>query len=321
MLWLVYLHKGIKTQRNNMWLIVLMYAIFASSFPITKILRMYTTPIFLTGVRMLIGGGILLTYYAFYRKKNCTIYKHQYWTYAQIIFIGIYLNYIARFWAIEYLTSVKACFLFNISPLLSSFFSYIFFGETISKKQWLGFFFGFSALAPIILTSSPSEAFMGEFAFVSWPELAMLFSVAADSYKWILMRKLVKEQTCSPVLANGLCMGLGGLFALITAFFIEGAFPVNHMVPFTGYILLYILISNIISYNLYGFLLRSYTATFLSLAGFMAPLFAAFYGWALLNEHISWHFYLSIVMLAIGLYLFYQDELRKNNALKTGIAD
>lgn len=298
-----------------MWLIILMYAIFASSFPITKILRMYTSPIFLTGIRMLIGGGILLLYYAFYRKKSCKIYTHQYWTYAQIIVIGIYLNYIARFWAIEYLTSIKACFLFNISPLLSSLFSYLFFGETISKKQWLGFFFGFSALVPIIITSSPSEAFMGEFAFISWPELAMLFSVAADSYKWILMRKLVKEHTCSPIMANGLSMALGGALALGTSFFIEGAFPVTKVVPFSCYIALYILISNIISYNLYGFLLRSYTATFLSLAGFMSPLFAAIYGWLFLNERISWHFYVSIVILAMGLYLFYQDELRKNNIL------
>lgn len=303
-----------------MWLIVLMYAIFASSFPITKILRTYTSPIFLTGVRMLIGGSILLIYYTFYRKKSCRIYKHQYWIYAQIIFIGIYLNYIARFWAIEYLTSIKSCFLFNISPLLTSFFSYIFFGETISKKQWLGFVFGFAALVPIIITSSPLEAFFGEFAFFSWPEVAMLFSVAADSYKWILMRKLIKEQTCSPVLANGLCMGLGGLLALLTAFLVEGIFPVTSVVPFVSYLGIYILISNVISYNLYGYLLRSYTATFLSLAGFMAPLFAAFYGWLFLNEHVSWHFYVSIIMLAIGLYLFYQDELRKNNSLKTELS-
>lgn len=304
-----------------MWLIVLMYAIFASSFPITKILRNYSPPIFLTGIRMFIGGGILLLYYALYKKKSCVIHKHQYWTYIQIILVGIYLNYIARFWAIKYLASVKACLLFNISPLLTSLFSYMFFKETISKKQWAGFAFGFSALIPVIITTSPSEAFFGEWGYLSWPELAMLFSVAADCYKWILMRKLVKDHTCSPVMANGLCMGLGGLLALITAFFVEGMFPVTSVVPFTGYITVYILISNIISYNLYGFLLRSYTATFLSLAGFMAPLFGAFYGWLFLGEHVSWHFYLSIAMLSIGLYLFYQDELRKNNAIKAGLPD
>ena len=299
--------------------VILMYAIFASSFPITKILLSYTEPFFLTGVRMIVGGSMLLLYYTLYRKKKCAIAKTHYFIYAQIILIGFYLNYIARFWSINYLSSAKASFIFTIYPLISSLLSYFFFGETTSKKQWLGFAFGICSIIPILIPLSPPEPTIGHLWIFSWPELIMLFSVVADCYKWILMRKLVLDRTRSPVMVNGLCMTAGGLLALLTAFPTEGLFPVSALLPFIGYMSLYIIISNIISYNLYGLLLRSYTVTFMSLAGFMAPLFAALYGWLFLHENISEHFFLSAIMLAIGLYLFYQDELRNKASTQSTI--
>ena len=292
--------------------VILMYAIFASSFPITKILLSYTAPFFLTGVRMITGGSILLLYYSTYRKNRCSIAPSQYLVYAQIVIIGFYLNYIARFWSINYLSSAKAGLIFSLYPLISSLLSYLFFKETVTKKQWLGFAFGLCSVAPLMVITSPLESTVGQLWFFSGPELAMLLSVIADCYKWILIRKLVLDHTCSPFMVNGLCMTAGGLLALLTAIPVEGLFPVKSLLPFILYMGLYILISNVISYNLYGFLLRSYTVTFLSLAGFMAPLFAALYGWLFLHEHISWHFYVSATMLACGLYLFYQDELRNN---------
>ena len=58
-------------------------------------------------------------------------------------------------------------------------------------------------------------------------------------------------------------------------------------------------------------LLKKYSATFMSFTSFLSPLFAALYGWAFFQEIISWHFYVSAVIVFTGLYIFYQDELRK----------
>jgi len=57
-------------------------------------------------------------------------------------------------------------------------------------------------------------------------------------------------------------------------------------------------------------LLKTYTTTFLSFAGFMSPFFAAFYGWVWFGETTTWHFYASSVIVFVGLALFYQDELK-----------
>lgn len=300
-----------------MILVLIMYAIFASSFPITKILLTYTTPFFLTGARMILGGALLIYYHGYYRRRSCAILQNQFWIYAQIIVIGIYLNYVARFWSIRYLTSVKASFIFNFCPLFTSFFAYLFFHEKVSSRQWIGYAIGFTALVPIFITSSTQEFLCGELWYISWPELAMLVSVIADSYKWVLIQKLVVHHTCSPLIINGISMLAGGALALSTSIPLEGLLPVSSWVPFSLLLLLYIFISNIISYNLYGHLLKKYTATFMSMAGFTTPLFASIWGMLLLHEHISWHFYLSTFILTIGLILFYRDEKKKKKLKQT----
>ncbi len=294
-----------------MTLIILMYALFASSFSMGKVLLSYCSPIFLTGSRMFVGGVILLAYQYFAPHEYFKFRKKHLWYYAQIVFFGIYINYILRFWALRDLSSSKTCFLYNLSPFMSSIYSYLFFSEKMTKKQWAGLLIGFIGLIPILLSSSTQEERLGEFFFLSWQEIAVLISVACHSYSWIVVRKLVRKKNYSPMMVNGLTMAAGGFLALITSFIVEGTSPVTDVVPFTGWLILVILISNIICYNIYGYLLKKYTATFLSFAGFLSPLFAAFYGWALLGETITWHFYLSAVIVFVGLLIFYKDELQQ----------
>ena len=64
----------------------------------------------------------------------------------------------------------------------------------------------------------------------------------------------------------------------------------------------------IIGYNLYAHLLSRYSATFLSFAGFMTPLFAAALGWIFLGEMVTWHFFATMAMVLCGLYLFHEKK-------------
>jgi len=292
-----------------MWLIVLLYAMFSSSFVIGKALLHYTSPVFLVGIRMALGGSILLTYQYFYAHKHFKFKAKHIKYYIQLIIFGFYLTHILRFWALDNMPSFKACFLYNIAPFFSAFYSYLFFKEKMTGKQWIGLAIGFLGMVPMLITSSPSEAQLGEFAFISWSELAILVSVATHSYSWIIMRKLVRDKSYSPMMVNGIGMTAGGTLALTTSFLMGSFWPVSHAYPFFGLLALTIIISNIICYNLYGYLLKSYTTTFLSFAGFISPFFGALYGWMFLKENIGWPFYASSIMVFIGLYLFYQDEL------------
>lgn len=296
-------------------LIILMYALFSTSFSAGKVLLQYSSPIFLVGVRFFLAGAILLSYQFWWLKKGIHIKRHQLGNYAQIIILGIYLAYIFRFLGLQYLSSSKTAFLFNSSPFFTALYSYIFFHDRMTKKQWFGLIIGFLGLIPILLTSSPIEQEWGEFLFVSWPELCILIGVALHTYSWIVLRKLVHGTQHTPLVVNGITMFAGGILALITAPFVEGIEPITrplgHLTEFIGWLLFVVIVSNVICYNLYGHLLKKYSPTFISFSGFLVPIFAAFYGWGLLSERITWHFYASCLIVFVGLYLFYQDELKQ----------
>lgn len=291
-----------------MVLIIILYALFALSVSSSKVILNYSAPIFYTGARMFLAGLLLLGYQYYSHAKFHFQRKHL-WLYAQIIFFGIYFTYIIRFWALNYMQASKTMFLFNLSPFFSAFYSYIFLDEKMNTKKWIGLTIGFLGIIPILKTTSPLEQMYGELYFISWPEFAVLASVASHSYSWIVMRKLVKDKSYPPAFINGLTMFVGGAAALLTSIPLEGFYPVTDLIPFAQLLLFIVLISNLICHNLYAYLLRTYTATFISFAGFMAPLFAAFYGWLFLHETITKEFYISSIIVFAGLLLFYQDEL------------
>lgn len=293
-----------------MFLILLLYGLFGSSFPISKILLGYKVgSIFLTGIRMFIAGSILLIYQYGYAHEHFVFRRRNLWYYLQIIFFGIYLTYILRFWGLARLPSAKTAFLFNVAPFFAAFYSYISFREKLTRQQWIGLTIGFIGLIPILISSTQPEKQWTEFLFISWAEFAVLAAVACQSYSWIIMRRMIREKAYAPTMINGMTMFIGGIFALVTAYFFEPVTPVDNPSAFLSFLALVIVISNIICHNLYAHLLRRYSATFLAFAGFLGPLFSAFYGWLFLAEVVTWHFYLSAAIVFVGLYLFYQHEL------------
>lgn len=292
-----------------MFLIVLLYALFGMSFPLSKTILKIIDPIFYTGVRMMIAGFLLLAYQYFYAHEQFKFRLKNIWLYSQVALFGIYLTYILRFVGLATLSSAKTAFLFNFMPFFSAFYSYFFFKEKLTRLQWLGLLVGFIGFLPILISTSPIEKKWGEFLFISWPELAVLLAVACQSYSWIIMRKLVRDNAYAPSMINGMTMTIGGLAAFATALVWEGYQEVSNPGALAFWLFLVILISNIVCHNLYGFLLKKYTATFLAFAGFLGPLFSAFYGWLFLNEIITWHFYLSAILVFTGLFMFYKHEL------------
>lgn len=300
-----------------MTLIVLMYAFFGASVSMGKALLSYTTPLFLIGSRMCIGGSLLLTYTYFIKRASFNIERKHWLHFVEITILGIYLTYIMRVWALQYLPSFKTCFLYNISPFVSSFYSYLILKEKMTFHQWIGLCVGFLGMIPILISTTPAEASMGEFMYISWPELLVIASVFTHSYSWIIVRKLVKMEKYSPLVVNSITMSSGGILALATSLMYDGFFPVTNVRQFSWLLIAIVLISNIICHNIYGHLLKKYTATFIAFTGFLAPLFSALYGWAFLNEVITWHFYVSTAIVLVGLGIFYKDELLQQKQVET----
>ena len=146
----------------------------------------------------------------------------------------------------------------------------------------------------------------------------------ASAYGWMMVKHLL-HRNYALVMINGIGMTGGGILALILSLVTEGMLGLREvttavpqlvdlfgvagerLIMLGGYCISLVIIANIIGYNLYGYLLSRYSATFLSFAGFMTPLFAALLGWIFLGEQVTWHFFATISMVILGLYLF-QDK-------------
>ena len=315
-------------------LVFLLYMLLASTFTFSKAALIYAKPVFCIAVRMTVAGIVLLLYYYFFSRKRQFLEKKDRNFFAQIILFHIYFSYVFEVWGLVYITSSKACLLYNLSPFITALFSYFLFKERLTRIQWIGLTIGFAGFLPILIAQAPLEALVGQAYFISLPELFLIASTISAAYGWIIMKKLTNTRGYSPVFVNGVGMLGGGLLASVTSFLWEKAtriygaknfdyldkiFPIVVSPEMAGYImffwytLLLIVVGNIISYNLYAYLLSCYSATFLSFAGFTTPLFAALLGWLLLNEHITWYFFSTIIIVSFGLYLFYKEDLYHKN--------
>lgn len=305
-----------------MMLVIFLYMIIASSFTIGKLGLQYLQPIFFVGIRMTLSGLLLLGYLYFFRRARLTIKKEHYKDMVSIILFHVFIAYVTEFWALERLSSSKACLFYSLTPFLAAIFSYFWFSERMTIRKWIGLGVGFFSFFPVLVLGGQSEG-SSIFGAFSLPELAMMISVISSTYAWIVVRKL-GQQGYSMFMINGIGMLGGGLLALATSAIFEGAPKLlsvagswsTDFLMMSLYLALLILLSNVIFYNLYGYLLQRYTVTFISFVGFLTPLFAAFYGWLFLGESVSTSFFVTLLFVSFGLYIFYQEELRQGYIVK-----
>lgn len=295
--------------------VVLMYGVWSSMFSLAKIALQYSPPIFLTGFRMLLGGAILIAYLLITKRSAFKLERKQWISIGCLAFFSIYLTNVLEFWALQYLTAAKACFIYSLSPFFAAFFSYLHFGETINRRKALGLGIGFLGIIPVLSLQTGGEELLNAFAIFSWPALAIIGAAMCSVYGWVLLRLIVKDHMVSPIMANGSSMLIGGMIAFGHSLFSEQWNPTpivaDTFIPFFGWILLMAFISNILCYNLYGMMLKKFTATFLSFVGLLSPVFASLHGWVFLGEPLSWLIFLSTGIVCFGLWIVYSAELKQ----------
>lgn len=301
--------------------VIFMYGIWSSVFSLAKIALQYSPPIFLTGFRMVLAGVLLLGYILITKWSSFQMNRKQWISIAFLAFFSIYLTNVLEFWALQYLTAAKACFIYSLSPFFAAFFSYLHFGEKINSKKAIGLAIGFLGVIPVLAIQTGAEDLLNAFAFFSWPSLAIIGAAMSSVYGWVLLRLVVKDQMISPIMANGSSMMIGGILAFIHSFLTDSWNPTpiapGGFTPFLGWTLGMTFVSNIVCYNLYGMMLKRFTATFLSFMGLLSPIFASLHGWIFLHEPISGLIFLSTGIICIGLWIVYAAELKQGYIVKS----
>jgi drug/metabolite transporter (DMT)-like permease len=294
-----------------MFYVLLLYALFASVFTISKTGLEYSQPLFFIGTRMVLAGIILLAYQKFVKGESFGFDRQIWRRLFRLSIFNIYLTNAFEFWGLKYLTSFKTCFIYSLSPFMSALLCYLMFAEKLSVKKWIGLMIGFIGFIPILMSQTNNEEQTGKLLFFSWAELSVMLAAISSVYGWIVLKQLIKENGLAPMNANGFSMLIGGSIALMHSGLTENwaPLPISNTTIFLECTLALIIISNLVCYNLYGSLLKKYSAPFISFAGFTTPLFTALFGWIFLGEIVTWPFYVSFGTVFLGLLLFNQEEL------------
>lgn len=250
-------------------------------------------------------------------KSIITLYRlgTQNLAYIQMIVIGVYAKHMLRSWSLQYMSVIKMAFMFNCTPFIAAVISFWFYRERISYSQCIGIGFGCMGMIPLLWIRSETGYNLREFFFISAPDLALLLAIVAHCYGMQISRTLIRDKQQSASLTNGIRMLGGGILCLLTAFWAEGWFPVTQSVPFTMGLLILVVSTNILCHGLYLQSLRTHSITLLALTDFLEPLFTIGYGGLFLHECITWHYPLAMVLVLVGLYLFYQGECRKSRVI------
>lgn len=257
---------------------------------------------------MITAGCLLLGYQIVIRRQRFYIPRADWLLFAKVSLFHIYIAFILEFWALQYLSALKTTLIYSSTPFIAALLSYFLLSERLSKQKIVGIIIGLAGLIPVIMASVGGTE-MREFASISFPELVLLISVTSAAYAWFIVKALMDRGYSLPMI-NGTAMLGGGLMSMLTAFIFEGfSHPVNNWPQFLFWIGMLILVANIMVYNLYGWLLKRYSITFVTFSGFLCPSFGTLYEWLFMGGTITWHYILSLALVTVGLYVFYRGEL------------
>ena len=112
---------------------ILVFAFFATVFPIGKASMAYAQPIFLTGGRMMLAGILLLAYH-WWRGNRVTVNPVLIGQLLVITICNVYLTNVCEFWGLQYLSAAKTSFIYNLSPFVSALLSYFLFHEIMTIR-------------------------------------------------------------------------------------------------------------------------------------------------------------------------------------------
>lgn len=292
-----------------MILIFAMYLISASTFLLTKELLLHCSPLFLVGVRTCIAGLFFLLAALLTTKQIINSIRK---FLLPCIFIGFYSFLVSntlKFWALNSLSATHAAIISITEPLFAMIIAYCMFHEKMSFKKCVGLMCCMSS-GFIVVNEGSLVVRTPIFDFLTMPGLMMCGAIAASAYGALLMRKIIRYENASPLLVNGMSMTLAGAVALLGTCAEMWSCTVTEVtvMPFAMNLMFLILLSNIIAYSIYSYLLKWYSVVLISCGSFIKPLAVICYKSIFLHESVPWYVGHSALVLFFGLAIMYSDE-------------
>lgn len=222
-------------------------------------------------------------------------------------------------YGLQYTDPIKICFMFAMCPFVTMTLEYFSRKDSLTPKKIIGLMIGLFGLIPVLL-----EANHGEYKNVPaylevWGTVVIFVSIVFFSYGWIVIKRFLKTYPDYPIeLVNGIAMSVGGLVSFVLfLIFAQGNIFSMHLTQDFSLLATAFIVSSLLTYMIYPYLLKSFTATFIAFAGFLEPAFGLLYGVLFLGNSVTKLSCFSLALLFIGLYIFYKEETKGNGKISS----
>lgn len=272
-------------------------------------------PLVVGMIRALGSGTVILGYMFIFCRPQLLSLKLSIQQWSWLVIYGILIHGIAMCgfsYSVLYANPVTVCFLFAMAPFITAVIQYLQGAEHLSPKKVMGLIVGTIGLLPILLDSSMSAHSNASGQSVELGNWITVGSMVLFCYGWVIFKRLVHSCNYSIQMLNGIAMIIGGVLSIIMTITVYGT--TFAFLPYSSdftWLMSAFLASSLVTYSLYAYLLQNFSPTFISFAGFLEPAFGMIYGFFLVNYQITGIDLASFLVLFLGLYIFYLEELKK----------
>lgn len=292
--------------------VLFLYMVFPLTYSIAKWGLQHGPYGLYIGTRMVLSATIIILWFLFFKSSHMVIKKKDIHYFILIGIVAFCISFIAECVALPVLPIVKVSLYFALAPFFTAVFAVMHKLEVVSPRKVVGLVVGFCGFVPQLFIDNATGCSSSEFSFGKY-DLIMLLASCTYAYGWILVKKLSARTEYHDAWVNGIGMLIGGTCALLySILFGPGLIESFTVLNWHQFLLSIGLVSvvGIVCYVLYTALLHHFSTTLVSFFSFLEVPFALLFGFIFLQEKIHYLSFVSTAIIAVGLYLFYQEELR-----------
>lgn len=287
-----------KSERSKaLFAVALVSILWGTTWIASKVGVKYLPALQLSGLRHLIGGGIYVAFFTFY--KRMVPKRNQFW---RIIWMSILMFVISNGFSvlsIVYMPSGLGAVVGAISPIWVVLFSFLLFKKVKFKPLTIiGIILGFLGVLVAFFE------FVEHILYTNF-SLGILYGVIS-SMTWALATLLTVKQSkdMDPYFSLGWQMFMSGII-LNTISYVSGNFMPYSQVPSEAWLSIgyLIFVGSVIAFGAYIYALKRLPATQVSIHAYINPIVAVLLGDWLMNEKLTLYIVLGTLVTLIGVYL------------------
>ncbi len=278
----------------NILLLAFVIVTWGYSWVLMKQALDYMQPITFVALRIAIGGLVILPFIL--RNKD---FRPASFLNRNYIVLGL-LQTTAMFgliiYGMKFVTAGKTAVVLYTMPVWTSFMLHFLLKERLSRRQWVGVFFGFLGIIFIL----GWDTLVHQNVYIVFGEFLILMAALAWAYANIWIRTRLKDE--NPALLNGYQQLIGVFFLIMLAISTEGFFEVKwtyysvYTILFTG------IVASAFNFSAWFYLINKIDINITTYSSLLVPVFGLLFDWYILGTKIDLGLIVGGFLIIFGIF-------------------